>query len=183
MAQGLARAVDLVLAGHDPYPAIAIDRHWTLVAGNLASQALLAGVDAALLEPPINVLRLSLHPGGLAPRIVNLDEWRAHLLTRLRRNIDVSADPVLIALLEELRSYPTDHAASATRRARLTTRRDFGGVVVPLLLQVGDAVLSFFSTTTVFGTPLDITLSELAIEAFFPADAATGQTLRELSAG
>jgi transcriptional regulator with XRE-family HTH domain len=165
-------AVNLVLKGHEPYPALAIDRHWTLLASNSAVTPLLAGVAAELLKPPLNVLRLSLHPDGLAPRIVNLAEWRAHLFARLRRQIDVSADPVLIALLEELTKYPT---ASADGRE---PRPDASAVVVPFRLAAGGTVLSFISTTTVFGTPIDITLAELALESFFPADEATAQALQ-----
>jgi hypothetical protein len=132
---------------------------------------LLAGVDADLLKPPVNVLRLSLHPRGLAPRIVNLAEWRAHLLERLRRQIDISADTVLIELLKELRTYPGPAAARQVNGV---------GVLVPLRLRVGDRVLSFLSTTTVFGTPVEITLSELALESFFPADVETAEALRDL---
>jgi transcriptional regulator with XRE-family HTH domain len=166
---GARRAVDLVLRGHEPYPAIAIDRHWVLVASNGAFSPLLAGVGAALLAPPLNVLRLSLHPSGLAGRIVNLGEWRAHLFARLRQQIEVSADEALVRLLEELRGYPGPAGAPAVEHA---------DVAVPLKLRVGDEVLSFISTTTVFGTPVDVTLSELAIESFFPADAETAAALR-----
>jgi transcriptional regulator with XRE-family HTH domain len=170
------KAIELVLKGHEPYPALAINRHWTLVEANRAVAPLLAGADASLLQPPVNVLRLSLHPSGLAPRIVNLPEWRAHLLERLRKQIDVSADPVLIALLEELRAFP----APQSRRPPPPTG-DYAGVVVPLQLASEAGVLSFFSTTTVFGTPIDVTLSEIALEAFFPADSATADALRRLS--
>jgi transcriptional regulator with XRE-family HTH domain len=162
------RAIDLVLKGHEPYPALAIDRHWTLMAANDAVPPLLESLDAALLAPPVNVLRLSLHPGGLAPRIANIDEWREHLFERLRRQIDVTADQQLIELLAELRSYHVP----GERRPRQAPA-DYAGVAVPFRLQTEGGELSFFSTTTVFGTPIDITLSELAIEAFFPADAAT----------
>jgi len=169
--QAARAAMELVLAGHEPYPALAIDRHWTLVASNRAVAPLLAGVEADLLRPPVNVLRLSLHPAGLAPRIANLGEWRAHLLARLRRQIDLAADPVLVALLRELGSYP---APGETQDAA----PDNAAVVVPLRLAAPDGVLALFSTTTVFGTPLDVTLSELALESFFPADAATAEALR-----
>jgi transcriptional regulator with XRE-family HTH domain len=172
------RAIDLVLAGHEPYPALAVDRHWTMVAANGAVARLAGGADPSLLQPPVNVLRLSLHPRGLAPRIANLAEWRAHLLERLRRQIDVSDDPVLASLLEELRGLPAP-GASASRKPAVNG--EFAGVVVPLQLVTDAGTLSFFSTTTVFGTPVDITLSELAIEAFFPADAATGEALRQLA--
>lgn len=175
-------AVELVLAGHEPYPALAVDRGWSLVHANAAVAALLEGVDASLLAAPVNVLRLSLHPKGLAPRIVNLREWRAHLLSRLQRDIDASGDTALMRLLDELRGYPDEieGAASALRagRAPSSTSLPPGGAIVPLRLARGDAVLDFFSTTTVFGTPLDVTLSELAIESFFPADAQTAERLR-----
>jgi transcriptional regulator with XRE-family HTH domain len=167
-------AVDLVLRGHEPYPAIAIDRHWHLVATNRAIASFLHGMPPALLAPPINVLRLSLHPDGLAPRIVNLAQWRAHLLARLRRQIDVSADPVLTGLFDELAAYP----APAANALELPTP---DAIVVPLRLAGNGVILSFISTTTVFGTPVDVTLSELAIEAFFPADAATAEHLRAVA--
>ncbi|HEX7968415.1 MAG TPA: helix-turn-helix transcriptional regulator [Stellaceae bacterium] len=168
------KAVDLVLAGHEPYPAIAVDRHWTLVTANRAAQRLLAGAEPALLKPPVNVLRLGLHPKGLAPRTVNLAEWRDHLLARLRRQIDLTADPVLSALWSELLDYP----APASRRG---AEHDYADVAVPFQLMTEAGILAFFSTTTIFGTPVDITLSELALEAFFPADAATADTLRRLA--
>jgi transcriptional regulator with XRE-family HTH domain len=167
------RAIDLVLKGHEPYPALAIDRHWTLMAANRAVAPLLEGTDRSLHEPPVNVLRMSLHPGGLAPRIVNIIEWRSHLFERLRRQIDLTADPTLVELLKELRSYPVPEAQKAREPSV-----DYAGVVVPFRVRAGDGELAFFSTTTVFGTPIDITLSELAIEAFFPADEATVAALR-----
>ena len=131
------------------------------------------GAAPALLKPPVNVLRLSLHPDGLAPRIANLFEWRAHLVERLRRQVEASADPVLVDLLGELRGYPVPQARGAGSPVGA-----YGGVVVPFRLATQTGVLSFFSTTTVFGTPVDITLSELALEAFFPADAETAQMLQ-----
>ena len=176
--QAARNAVDLILKGHEPYPALAVDRHWTLVAANEAVARLLAGTPPALLQPPVNVLRLSLHPEGLAPRIVNLAEWRGHLLARLRRQIDVSADPILVELMTELRSYPVSKTAG---KGASTSDQDYAGVVVPLRLVMKNRVLSFFSTTAVFGTPVDITLSELALESFFPADAATVEALRSFA--
>jgi transcriptional regulator with XRE-family HTH domain len=174
------KAVELVLAGHEPSPALAVDRHWTLIASNNAIPPLLAGVDAALLQPPVNVLRLSLHPAGLAPRIANLPEWRAHLLARLRHQIDLSADPVLVELLRELNGYPMPNSA---RSRPPISDREYAGVVVPFRLITEAGQLTFFSTTTIFGTPIDITLSELAIESFFPADAVTAAAVRRLAAG
>jgi hypothetical protein len=120
---------------------------------------------------------LSLHPEGLAPRIANLGEWRGHLLSRLRRQIDLTADPVLTALLRELMDLPAPRAARAAEHSDA-----YAGVVVPLQLATPAGTLAFFSTTTVFGTPVDITLAELAIEAFYPADAATAEALRRLAA-
>jgi transcriptional regulator with XRE-family HTH domain len=177
--QQARKAVDLVLAGHEPYPALAVDRHWTLIAANGAVGRMIAGTDASLLQAPVNVLRLSLHPQGLAPRIANLAEWRAHLLARLRRQIEASADPVLTELLRELEAYPAPNVRKAGRPA---SGHEYAGVLVPVQFVTEQGLLSFFSTTTVFGTPLDITLSELALESFFPADAATGETLRDLAA-
>lgn len=174
--QAARGAVNLVLAGHEPFPAIAVDQHWTLIASNRAIEPFLSGIDAELLAPPINVLRLSLHPNGLLPQIVNARQWRGHLLERLERQIEMSGDRVLVELLGELRSYPAP--AGSARRA--VSSYDLGGIVVPFRLRTEHGVLTFMSTTTIFGTPLDITLSELAIESFFPADAETAETMRRL---
>jgi hypothetical protein len=171
------KAVDLVLKGHEPYPAIAVDRHWTLVAHNAAVPPLLASASPKLIQPPVNVLRLSLHPEGLAPRIENLAEWRAHLLARLRQQIGVTADPVLTKLFDELAAYPAPGGAKA---ARVNVSQEYAGVVVPLRFKTEAGTLSLFSTTTIFGTPVDVTLAELAIESFFPADAATADMLRRI---
>lgn len=166
------RAVDLILAGHEPYPALAVDRGWNLLAANRAVAPMLAGVDHGLLEPPVNVLRLALHPQGLAARTLNLAEWRAHLLDRLRGEIEMTADANLMRLMDELRSYPAPPMSD--RRPE-----SYGGVAAPWQLESEGRVLSFLSTTTVFGTPVDVTLSELALETFFPADGTTAQALRE----
>ena len=166
-------AVQQVLTGHEPYPALAVDRHWNLVAFNQAIPPLLTTVDPEQLKPPVNVLRLSLHPQGLAPRIANLAEWRGHLLDRLRRQIEVSGDPVLAELMREVSGYPVLDGGRAEPVS--------GDVVaVPLRLRQGDRTLDLISTTTVFGTPVDITLSELAIESFFPANPGTAEALRKL---
>jgi transcriptional regulator with XRE-family HTH domain len=170
------RAVDLVLAAHQPFPALAVDRHWNLVAANAAVTGLLAGVADHLLAPPVNVLRLSLHPEGAAPRIANLAEWRAHVFHRLEEQIEASADAGLVALLDELRAYPGGVARHEAGDA-------YGGVAVPLVLRSEQGDLSFLSTTTMFGTPIDITLAELAIEAFLPADSRTLELLRAAQDG
>ena len=166
-------AIDLILKGHEPYPALAIDRHWTMLAANAAVAPLLAMVDPELMVRPINVLRLSLHPKGLARRIVNLAEWRAHLLERLKHQIHITADPVLVALMKELRALGADGAEPDLP--------DTSEVFVPMRLETPHGVLSLFSATTVFGTPVDVTLSEIAIESFFPADERTREILGKLS--
>jgi len=169
------QAVERVLKGHEPFPALAVDRHWQLVSANANVAPLLAGVDEALLKPPINVLRLSLHPSGLAPRIANLTEWRAHLLMRLRTQIGQTADAVLIDLLAELSKFP---ATNMLKPLMPPPRDETARVFVPFQLVTDAGKLSFLSTTTVFGTPVDVTLSELALECFFPADEATAQALQ-----
>ncbi|WP_069261693.1 helix-turn-helix domain-containing protein [Paraburkholderia nodosa] len=167
-------AVDLVLRGHEPYPAVAVDRHWNIVATNGALAPLIGDASPALLAAPINALRLSLHPEGMAPRIVNWHAWRTHLLTRLQRQIDASGDPALAALHEELAAYPPPPGV-----ANVSAEPFAHHIAVPLRVRTVLGELAFYSTTTVFGTPVDITLSELAIEAFFPADPQTAQALRD----
>ncbi len=169
-------AVRMVLKGHEPYPAIAVDRHWNLIEGNAALGPMLSGVEeTSLLKSPVNVLRLSLHPKGLAPHIVNLHEWRAHLIERLKHQNDTAGDPKLKALEQELLAYPDGPRVGRAIQA------DALAIVHPLRLRMGDAILSFISTITVFGTPLDVALSELAIESFFPADEETAVRLRSLT--
>lgn len=166
------RTVDAVLHAHAPFPALAVDRHWTLVASNAAVAPLLAGVAPALLRGPVNVLRLSLHPDGLAPRIENLAQWRSHLLARLQQQIERTGDAQLVALHAELAAYPAP--------AGNAHGHEFGGIAVPLRLRVDGLAepLSLISTTTVFGTPVDVTLSELALECFYPADERTRAALQ-----
>jgi transcriptional regulator with XRE-family HTH domain len=160
-------AVELVLAGHEPYPAVVVDRRWDLVAANSAISVFTAGMPAELLEPPINVVRASTHPDGLAGRILNFDEYAAHLVGRLRRQVELTADPGLAALLAEVRGYP-----GVVEVPGFEPR---GAALLPMRISTtdGSTVLSFFSTIATFGTPVDVTLEELAIEAFFPADDAT----------
>ncbi len=154
-------ALETILRGHLPYPALVVDRHWELVAANDAAYAFLDGIDADLLEPPVNVIRLSLHPRGLGGRIVNLEEWRSHLAERLRHEHQAHGDAELGALLAEVSAGGVVPVTSSA-------------LVVPMELRTNDGtVLSLITTTTVFGTPREVTLSELAIEAFYPADEAT----------
>jgi transcriptional regulator with XRE-family HTH domain len=169
-------AVDLILEAQKPYPAFAIDRHWLVIASNAALPELYAGVSPALLEPPINALRLSLHPQGLAPRIANFREWRAHLLAATRRRLDVTGDRVLAELLREVSEYPVPAG-----KAPPQISPNENAVVIPFKIVTAAGLLSFFSTTTVFGTPVDVTLSELALELFFPADAATAEIVHRLA--
>jgi hypothetical protein len=166
-------ALDRVLAGHEPYPAVAVDRHWGMVAGNSAVALLTAGVAEHLLEPPVNVLRLTLHPEGMAPRIANLGEWRGHLLERLGRQAVASGDPALAALYDDLAALP---GGGVTRGDGELAAAD---IAVPLRLRHDDGELAFISTVTTFGTAIDITVSELAIESFFPVDEHTSTVLRE----
>jgi len=166
------QAIEQLLKAHEPYPALAIDRQWNLLAANAAVGTFIADMPAFLLGPPLNVMRLSLHPEGLAPRITNLAQWRAHLLMRLQRDAEISGDEALFTLLDELRSYPAPLEFAEPHA---------DAVLVPLQLHSEHGVLSLISTITVFGTPNDVTLAELALETFFPADAFTAAYLRELA--
>jgi hypothetical protein len=168
-------AIEQVLRGHEPYPALVVDRHWGLVSANRALAALLEGVASHLLEPPVNVLRLSLHADGLAPRILNLAEWRGHLLERLARDAVASGDPALRALHDELAAYPSPVGETALDPTH-------AAIAVPLRLRHGIRELAFISTVTTFGTAVDVTVAELSIESFFPADEATAQAMRALTA-
>jgi transcriptional regulator with XRE-family HTH domain len=167
-------ALDRILAGHEPFPALVVDRRWDLVSGNRPAMGILAGgVAPELLVPPVNTLRVCLHPDGLAPRIVNLAEYGAHLLDRLHRQADVSGDRELAALHDELRRYPGVPEEPSTPAHPATL------LFVPLVLREADGrELTFFNTIATFGTALDITVAELAIESLFPADEATAAALR-----
>jgi transcriptional regulator with XRE-family HTH domain len=166
-------AIDQVLRGQEPHPALVVDRHWGLVAANRALAILVDGVAEHLLEPPVNVLRLSLHPEGLAPRILNLRQWRAHLLERLARESLASGDPALTVLHTELANYADGEDGPTLDPA-------FGDIAVPLRLRHQETELAFISTKTTFGTAVDITAAELSIESFFPADEPTAHAMRSL---
>lgn len=171
------QSVQALLDAHLPYPALAVDRHWQLVAANALLPLLLQGVAEDLLAPPLNVLRVALHPCGLAPRLRNLPAWREHVLARLRRQARVTGDTTLLRLHDELLALgpaprpgqDQDHAAPDV-------------IALPLELATGEGVLRLTGTVTVFGAPHDIALSELALETFLPADAATAAALRRLHA-
>ena len=160
-------AVGAILAGYQPYPALAVDRGWNLVAANAGIAALTTPAAPALLAPPVNVLRLSLHPDGMAPRILNLAQWRHHVLGRLAREAAAGADDALAGLHRELSGYPGGSEADGSDQS----------VAIPLRLLVDGRELSFLSTVTTFGTALDITAAELSIEAFLPADRPTADAL------
>jgi transcriptional regulator with XRE-family HTH domain len=167
------QALDRFLRAHEPYPALVVDRHHNLITANDALDILLDGVAPRLLEPPANGMRVALHPDGMAPRTLNLAEWSAHLLGRVRREMQASADQDLIELYDELASYPGVQVAPAHTDVQATD------IVLPLRLldTDGGTELTFFSTLSTFGTATDITLSELAIEAFYPANAQTAMRL------
>ncbi|MDH1475876.1 helix-turn-helix transcriptional regulator [Comamonas thiooxydans] len=167
------QAVELVLKGHEPSPALAVDRHWNLVAANAVVPLLLDGVAPWLLEPPVNVLRLSLHPEGLGPRLANSAQWRAHLLHRLQQQIAATADSELQALHDEIAAYPFAEGKDSPLPSP---------IAVPFELHTHLGTLSFISTITIFGTPVDVTLQELAVESFFPANAETQRALQRLQA-
>ena len=171
-------AVQRVLEGHDPNPAIAVDRAWELVAHNGGATLLMAGLPDELLAPPLNVLRASLHPDGLAPRIVNLRQWKDHVLGRLARQAMITGDPSLRTLYQELDAYPAPAAGEPDPLGLLCE-----DVAVPLRLRTEDGgELRFVSTVTTFGTPVDVTVEELSIESFFPADERTAEVLRRHAA-
>ncbi|GAA4019332.1 helix-turn-helix transcriptional regulator [Allokutzneria multivorans] len=164
-------AVRQVLAAHEPFPSVAVDRRWNLVEANAASSLFTDDIAPHLLEGQPNALRMSLHPDGMAARIANLGQWRAHLLSRLAREVAVSGDEEVAALLEELREYPCAEPS-------LAEVPDTGEVFVPLRIRYEDVELSLLSTVSTFGTALDITVAELSVESFFPADAVTAEFLR-----
>jgi transcriptional regulator with XRE-family HTH domain len=160
-------ALERVLAAHEPFPAVVVDRGWQLVAGNRGVPLLTEGADPALLAPPVNVLRLSLHPDGMARRIRNLAQWRTHVLHRLAREARLSGDPGLAALHRELAALPGG-----------TDPRPPDGIAVPLRIRTALGELAFLGTVTTFGTAVDVTAAEVSIEAFLPADEATAAALR-----
>jgi transcriptional regulator with XRE-family HTH domain len=169
------QALDRFLRAHEPFPAVVVDRHYNLISANDAIALLTDGVAPELLEPPTNALRVTLHPRGMAPQIINLDQWSGHLLHRLRRQAAVTGDPELERLYDELVGYPGVSTAPPPD--------DGAEIVLPMRMRDGDGELSFFSTISTFGTAVDITLAELSIEAFYPANARTAaRLLREIGA-
>ena len=168
-------AIDAVLKAHKPYPAFAVDRHWNIVMSNSALPQLYEGCSPELLRPPVNAVRLVLHPAGLGPRIVNYVAWRAHTLTLLRQQIDARADPVTQGLLAEVSAYPTPPNSEGVAVFDATER-----LATPLRVATRFGIMSFLGTVTVFGTPNDVTLSELALEMLFPADDRTAEIAKAM---
>jgi transcriptional regulator with XRE-family HTH domain len=174
-------ALDLVLSGHEPYPAIAVDRAWNMVAANSAMLALTEAVeiDPDLLEPPINVMRVGLHPRGLGPLFVNLSDWHAHWIKRLERQLAVTGDEQLASLIDEVAGYPVPEPDVDD-----VTGFASGEMLGPVRVRTPDGgELAFFGMFASFDTPFEVTTSELAVELLFPADQATAETLRQRQSG
>lgn len=167
-------ALQRLLTAHEPWPALAVDRHWNLLAHNRMVPLLLQGLPPELLAPPLNVLRVSMHPQGLAPMIANLAAWRSHVLQRVQRQLAASGDPGLAELLAELQALPGPEPQAADM---------FDDVLVPLSLETPAGRLDFITTITVFGAPHDVTLAEIAIETLLPADEVAAERLRRIAAG
>jgi transcriptional regulator with XRE-family HTH domain len=168
-----------LLDAHDPYPGVVIDRQWNVVLTNRAAMGLTDGVDPTLLGPPMNVYRLCLHPDGLAARTTNFTDWAAYLLQQLRRSITLSGDPALQAILDEVMAYP--NVARIAPLAEIAAWED-PPLLVPFRFETPLGEISLFTTITTFGTPLDVTIDEIAVELFFPSDDASDTLLRAAAA-
>jgi transcriptional regulator with XRE-family HTH domain len=175
-------AIEVVLAGHRPFPAFAVDRQWTLLASNGGFTPFLGGIEIAssLLQPPVNVLRLTLSPHGLGPRLANYTQWRTHVLDKLKAQMVADSDSRLFELHRELHNYPAP--SKSREQGGTVVSREWHSLVVPFQLATDDGVMSFYSTTTIFGTPMEIALSEISIESFYPADASTREIIFRRSA-
>lgn len=177
---GVARAaVEAVLSGHEPYPACAVDVRWDMVATNRPMELFLAPLSDALRTPRLNMLRATLHPDGLAEQVRNYTQWRAHVVGRIRRQLDRTAAEGLVELLEEVEGYPVPPGGDVAAPA--VTARDGALPVLPLLLRTSLGDLSFLYVLSVVGAPRDVTVDEVAVEAMFPADDATRQALLAIS--
>ena len=163
--------IEHLVADQAPYPALALDRRWSIVASNQALRGIIAGVDPALMSEPMNWARLTLHPAGLAPRIANLRDWHTHVTARLRRQFDVTGDTGLFDLLEEVRDYPVPSQSDPGNAT--------DAVAMPLRLMTVDGPLYFYCASTVFGSAIDVTLAEVTIETFYPAEAGTAALMRQ----
>jgi transcriptional regulator with XRE-family HTH domain len=171
------RAIDAIIKGHEPYPAFAVDRHWTLLASNAGFHPFMIGIDRSVFPKPLNVLRFTLDNRGLAPLIANYWQWRAHMLSKLARQVLLSNDAALAGLHHDLTAYPPPPEAGPDNSGDSIDSAVAGGFAVPFQLRTPNGVLSFFSSTTVFGTPIEVTLSEISLECFYPADPVTAAIL------
>lgn len=169
------KAIDSVLQAHRPYPAFAVDRHWKVVLSNSALPQLYEGCSAELMRNPVNSVRLILHPAGMGPRILNFAAWRAHTVHVLRQQIEARADPVIQGLLAEVMAYPVPAGSEAAEGLEAAQR-----LATPLRIATRLGTVSFLNTTTVFGTPNDVTLAELALEMLFPADDQTIEIVKAM---
>lgn len=168
--EGLERMV----AAYEPYPALVVDGTYQVLAANQGIAALLEGVAAHLLEPPLNAMRITLHPDGLAPRIRNFREWRGHLLEQMDRQLALVRSAPLRDLYQEVEAYPLPPGGTETRGQT-------SPFALPMVIEHGGRTLSFFSTIATFNTPMDVTVSELAVETFLPADPETAKNLQLLA--
>jgi transcriptional regulator with XRE-family HTH domain len=173
----MQQAITRVLEAHDPYPGVALDRHWNIVVANAAARRLLGIVAPELQAPPHNTFRLGLHPRGIAAHTSNFDEWGRYMLRELQRLADSAIDPAAAALLDEVRSYPNVQALLATPPKTAPSNP----LLVPCVLDIAGQRLSLFTTLATFGSPRDVTLAELTVELFYPADAATEAALRAMA--
>ncbi|MER6102863.1 helix-turn-helix transcriptional regulator [Streptomyces sp. NPDC001832] len=196
----LREGMERLLQGYDPYPALVVDGMYNVVAANQGIQMLLEGVAGHLLTPPLNAMRLTLHPEGLAPRIRNLREWRADLLAQMDRQIALARSAELRELYEEVAGYPAPEGTDRAEDAETAASNGGAGSIgcsagenagagpasprpfaLPLRIEHGGQVLSFVASIATFNTPMDVTVAELAIETFLPADRATADHLRSLT--
>jgi transcriptional regulator with XRE-family HTH domain len=169
----VVEGIERLLAAHDPYPGVALDRNWNVVSANTAAHRLMALLPAALMQPAPNIFRLGLHPQGLAAHSSNFQEWGAYMWQQLQGLADLALDGSLDALLNEVRNYATVKALPPLRQTPPSSN-----LLVPFTLHFEGQILNLFTTLARLGTPQDVTLSELTVELFYPADAATQKALR-----
>ncbi|MER5545518.1 helix-turn-helix domain-containing protein [Streptomyces sp. NPDC002586] len=172
----LRDGMERLIQGYEPYPALVVDAGYTVVAANRGITMLLDGVPEKLMAPAPNAMRLTLHPEGMAPRIRNLREWRGHLLAQMDRQIALQRSDQLRALYEEVAAYPVPEDAQDDAPAEPVAY-----FALPLRIEHEGRILSFVSSISTFNTPMDVTVAELAIETFLPADPATAKYLHTLA--
>ncbi|MGW8552459.1 helix-turn-helix domain-containing protein [Streptomyces tubercidicus] len=172
----LRSGMERLLTTYDPFPALVFDGTYDVQAANRGITMLLEGVAPSLLQPPLNAMRITMHPDGLAPRIRNYREWRGHLLSQMERQLALMRSAPLRALYDEVAAYPLPpggHTSAALG--------DHSPFALPMMIEHHHTVLSFVSTIATFNTPMDVTVSELAVETFLPADAETADFLRKVA--